>query len=167
MKVLNNREKSFTYIVFGIYFILLVWLVLFKLSTSIDDIPHMRGINLIPFHYDEKTDFHLKEVLYNVIIFIPAGFYFTAFFEKRRKWYAVAVTALVSILFECLQWVFYLGATDITDVMTNTLGGLLGMFLFVIMGKLFPKRRMTIINILGIFVEVSACLLIVILILAN
>lgn len=168
MKTLNTeKEKRFTYIVFGIYMILLVWLVLFKFAVSIEEIPRMRNINLIPFYYDRDTSFHFKEVLYNVIVFIPAGFYFTAFLEKRGRWHGVIATALLSVLFESMQWVFCLGSTDITDVITNTLGGLGGMFLFWITGKIFLKYRFIIINVIGFIIEILACLLLALLIFSN
>ena len=56
----KRKEKIFAYIVMGIYLLFLCWLILFKLADSINKIPSMRGINLIPFHYDhdqEKVSF--------------------------------------------------------------------------------------------------------------
>ena len=46
-------------------------------------IPNMRSINLNPFHYDMENSVHFRKVLYNVIVFIPAGFYFTEFLKKK------------------------------------------------------------------------------------
>ena len=46
----SKKEKRITCIVFGIYMFLLCWLVLFKFATNIEEIPHMRGVNLIPFY---------------------------------------------------------------------------------------------------------------------
>ena len=81
----SNKEKKITYLVFGIYLIFLYWLVLFKCAISIEDIPHFRGVNLIPFYYNNKNSVHLKEVVYNIVVFIPAGFYFTALFGKEKN----------------------------------------------------------------------------------
>ena len=70
----KRKEKIFAYIVMGIYLLFLCWLILFKLADSINKIPSMRGINLIPFHYDHdqiaESRFHFNEVLYNTIVFI-------------------------------------------------------------------------------------------------
>lgn len=62
---------------FAVYLILLVWIILFKLQLSIHELDRIRGINLIPFYYDNEIGmgFHLKEVLENVAIFIPYGIY--------------------------------------------------------------------------------------------
>lgn len=163
----NSTEKRFTYLVFGIYMILLVWLVLFKFATSIEEIHSMRGINLIPFHYDKENPVHFREVLYNIVVFIPAGFYFTAFTWKKGMGIGVLATTLLSFLFELTQWVFSLGATDITDIITNTAGGLCGMILFWIMGKVLCKCRMLIINVIGLIIEILACILFALLFISN
>ena len=67
--------KKTTHILFTIYIFLVIWIILFKLSVSIDQLPHFRSINLIPFYYPNKTGFQIREVLDNLIIFIPFGLY--------------------------------------------------------------------------------------------
>ena len=61
----NAKQKNiiFAYIVMGIYLLFLSWLILFKLADSIDKIPSMRSINLIPFHSDQLSGsrFHVNE----------------------------------------------------------------------------------------------------------
>lgn len=163
----SNKEKIITYIVFAVYILLLVWLVLFKFATSIEEIPHLRGINLIPFHYDKENAVHVREVFYNVMVFVPAGFYFSAIFAKKNIFLGTAATALLSLLFETVQWIFSIGASDITDFITNTVGGLLGLLLFWLMGKITLKHRMTVINVLGIIVEVLGGMLLLILLISN
>lgn len=79
----NQKERKFSYVVFVVYLFLLCWLVLFKFATSMEAIPHIRGINLIPFHYDMENSVHLKEVIYNIIVFIPCGVYLSAFFQEK------------------------------------------------------------------------------------
>ncbi len=163
----SKKEKRITCIVFGIYMFLLCWLVLFKFATNIEEIPHMRGVNLIPFYSGTENVFHFKEVLYNVLVFVPAGYYLTAFGSEKSPVLGVIGTTLLSLFFEITQWIFAIGATDITDVITNTLGGFSGMLLFFIMGRIFRNRRVKIINILGIAIEVLGCLLLGILLIAN
>ena len=67
--------KKTTHILFTIYIFLVIWIILFKLSVSIDKLPHFRSINLIPFYYPNKTTYQIREVLDNLIIFIPFGLY--------------------------------------------------------------------------------------------
>lgn len=163
----NNKEKIITHIVFGVYILLLIWLVLFKFATSVEEIPCLRGINLVPFHYEQETAVHVREVLYNVLVFVPAGFYFSAMFAKKHIFLGTAATAGLSLLFEITQWVFSIGASDITDLITNTVGGFCGMLLFWIMGKITFKYRMKIINALGIVIEIFGGALLMILLISN
>lgn len=80
----STKQKRLSCIVFGIYFFLLVWLVLFKFATSLSKLPSIRGINLIPFYYDQETSAHVKEVLYNIIVFVPLGVYVQIFKEDWK-----------------------------------------------------------------------------------
>lgn len=100
----NNRSKMISYIVFGAYLFLLTWLVLFKFAFTIEEIPHLRQLNLIPFHYETSVAYitHMKEVIYNILIFVPAGVYFTAFlgkiFPKKRMSMINGIGAVVEVV---------------------------------------------------------------------
>lgn len=163
----NKRQRTWTGVVFGVYVAFLVWLVLFKLATNLEQIPCQRGINLIPFHYDQENSVHLKEVLYNMLVFVPAGYYFAAFLQKKNIFLGTAAAAALSLFFEITQWVFSIGASDITDLITNTLGGLCGVALFWLMGKAAGKHRMTIANTVGVVLELSGGALLALLLIAN
>jgi len=153
---LSRKERMGSWIVFGIYMIALIWLVLFKLADSIEKIPCVRDLNLIPFYYKEKEgiDFnfsvsHVQEVLDNVLIFIPVGFYFKLLFSKIKTEKLVISCFLLSLLFEISQFIFALGISDITDLLTNTGGGLLGMGIYHYMRKTFPDKYVWIANGIG------------------
>ena len=168
MKNKNKFAEILPYGVAGVYFLFLVWLILFKLADSIERIPSMRGINLIPFHYDEfsGTLFHWREVADNILVFIPAGFYLTAFY-KGKFLSGLAASAVLSLSFEALQYVFALGASDITDLITNTIGGCIGAGLFFLTGRLFKGRQVTVVSIIGAVLEALFVLLLIILIIGN
>lgn len=164
---MERRNKKWTYGVFGLYMLFLIWLVLFKLATSPEQIPRQRGINLMPFYYDQENGVHLREVLYNVLLFVPAGFYFAAFFQKKTIFLGTAAAAALSLFFEISQWVFSIGASDITDLITNTAGGFCGVALFWVMGKVAGKRRMTIANAVGTVLELLGGAFLALLLIAN
>ena len=165
----NNRSKMISYIVFGAYLFLLTWLVLFKFAFTIEEIPHLRQLNLIPFHYETsvKPIMHIKEVVYNILVFVPAGVYFTAFFGERKWWEGIGASFLISLSFEIIQWIFSIGVSDITDLLGNTLGGVLGTLLFVLFGKILSKKRMRVINVVGAVVEIVGIALLSALFVAN
>ena len=163
----STKQKRAVYTVFGIYLILLAWLVLFKFATSLSELPSIRGINVIPFYYDQETSVHLKEVLYNIIVFIPLGVYIQILKEDWKIAMKCMVAFLTSFLFEAVQFIFAIGASDITDIIGNTLGGIIGIFFCILMKKITPKKYITIINVLGIVIEIMALGLLVLLLAAN
>ena len=66
----------------------------------------------------------------NVLVFIPFGLLLGVNFERldlRRKLLVVFVFSLTA---EVIQYVLAIGVSDITDVITNTLGGLLGLMAY-------------------------------------
>lgn len=74
---------------------------------------------------------------------------------------------MLSLCFEILQWIFALGASDITDLITNTVGGALGTFMFFTMGKLFKGHQLKIACIIGAILEAVFIILLIVLIILN
>ena len=150
----NKKERIFTYFVFGIYLLFLCWLILFKFADSLAKIPSRRSINLIPFYFAQLSGsrFQKTDIIYNVIAFIPAGFFFTAF-GKKKIISGILFSAVLSLCFEVLQWIFALGSSDITDLIMNTLGGVIGVVLYFVLGKLFKGREVLIVSIMGAILE--------------
>ena len=71
------------------------------------------------------------------------------------------------MLAEVVQFVFAIGASDVTDLIGNTLGGIVGILFCIIMKKIAPKKYNSIINILGMLIEIAAIGLILLLLVAN
>lgn len=165
----SKTQKLFSVIVFALYFALLVWLVLFKLHINIWEVHHARTVNLLPFRLDPSASLslQLQEMLYNVLAFVPLGVYVNLYKPDWTFWKRVLPCFAVSFLFETIQFVFALGVSDITDLITNTLGGIIGILLFLLAQKLFRQKSISIINIFGLASEGSAILLFAILLNAN
>lgn len=159
-------QKTLTKILLAAYLVLLTWVILFKLSFSPADLDHMRSINLIPFHYDTETDFHASEVIQNVLAFAPIGIYVKMLGASGKK--AVAVGFSISFTFEALQFILACGATDITDIITNTTGALLGALLYTGLSRLVSRAMLdAVFNALASIATVLLALLLVITIVAN
>lgn len=127
--------------IFLVYLLLLVWVILFKLSFSFEGLVGHRSVNLIPFYYgsDVNTRFHLKEVFYNILIFVPFGL-FLRMFEVRGR-VVILYGFLMSLLFEMLQYLWGIGASDITDLIGNTTGVLAGVIFYFVLEKIFQSRE--------------------------
>lgn len=161
------KEKTKTKILLGIYFLLLVWIILFKLSFSFSDLETLRSINLIPFYYSNQTSFHLSEVMDNVLIFIPLGILLKMLNIENKK--IIFLGFILSFTLETMQFILSIGASDITDIITNTIGTIVGLFLYLILEKCLKDKTKTnqILNILGIIGSVLFIFLILLLIIGN
>jgi glycopeptide antibiotics resistance protein len=119
-----------------LYVLTLLWLVLFKLSYAIPSILadyQARSVNLIPFVTFGQTG--LSETVSNVVTFVPFGLLLGLNFKKSALWRLLIVVFVFSVTVETLQFVLAIGTTDATDVVTNTLGGLAGLVLYRLAGK--------------------------------
>ena len=97
-----------------------------------------RNINLVPFAY-MFSDY--KNSLLNVLLFVPLGFFLPVLWRRFRSFLPTALFGLgFSLSIEVLQ-LFTFRATDINDLMTNTLGTVLGWCLGRLLLKLFPSIR--------------------------
>jgi len=135
-----NKKQIICGIVLILYTAVLVWLVLFKMSFSLADIYPVREINFIPFYYSASSgDIPLYEIVLNVILFIPFGFLLYKTFQRMTFSSGVLAVFLVSLAFEILQYVFSVGVSDITDLITNTAGGGIGFYLAAVFTK--PGER--------------------------
>jgi len=139
-----------------LYVTFLLWLVLFKFSSeplSVLANYQSRSLNLVPFAgYSMGT---MREMLDNLIVFIPAGLLLSANFAHVGLWRKLAWVFMLSAAAEVLQYVFAIGTTDITDVIMNTLGGLTGLGAYALVGKFVDKRK------LDVFICVTLAVLIV------
>ena len=107
--------------------------------------------NFIPFkemlRYQFGTKLFFKNVIGNMIMFIPFGF-FTSYFLKLKKFYSIFfLTLLTSITIETTQ--LLIGRVfDIDDIFLNIIGGLVGYFIFKIIYKFKFLKKEIIYNII-------------------
>jgi len=101
-------------------------------------------VNFVPFVY--LLDYpNLRVTLLNVIgntaMFIPLGVVWPAVFrDLNTHWKVVAAGVGVSLTIEVLQLPFFDRATDVDDLILNTLGYLLGYGSYLLVKKLGRKR---------------------------
>ncbi|MDD3337730.1 MAG: VanZ family protein [Lachnospiraceae bacterium] len=149
----KNRESSniFTKVLFALYLILLTWIILFKLSLSPWDLGHFRSLNLIPFGATLQINgrLGLYEIVYNVLFFVPVGIFLCMLWPEMGAWKKIFLAAGLSLLYEVLQYVLAIGASDVTDLIDNTLGGALGVLIFLGLHRLLKERTNLVINVLA------------------
>ena len=121
-----------------------VFLIIFAtiLCTPITFQPEAHFLNLIPFNWRENgLKQFLIEELANIILFIPLGFFLPAVFRSNRKAYkTVSITFAITFGIEFFQ--YFIGRlSDIDDIITNLLGGIIGYMIFRIMNTVFEKNE--------------------------
>lgn len=134
--------KTLPRTVLALYVLVLLWLVLFKFSSdplSILSNFQTRGLNLIPF---AGISGHLNEVLYNVVAFIPLGLLLDIKFRHSDFWRKLAYICMFSFAVEIIQFVFAIGRTDTTDVITNTIGGFIGLKFYEVAKRYIDNERL-------------------------
>ncbi|WP_348519835.1 VanZ family protein [Bacillus sp. 165] len=89
-----------------------------------------------------------NEIILNVLACIPFGIYISMLKPKWSFLKKITIIAGVSLLFEVLQFIFAIGASDITDFMGNTLGGIIGIGVFIVFCKLFSTKANKVLNVL-------------------
>lgn len=127
----------------GIYLVMLVWLIVFKLRFVPLSLSHeyRPPANFIPFGAGlENPRLAVQEILLNVLAFVPLGLCLSALERPRRIWGRVLCGTILSTAFEAIQYAFNIGSADITDVITNTFGTLCGVLLFMGMRRLIKDK---------------------------
>lgn len=150
----NKAQQVVTACLFIIYLMVLIWIIVFKLQLSIRDIPYYRSLNLIPLQGSANGDFS-TEVYSNVLIFIPFGVYIAMLKGKWSFFHKILPIACVSFLFEVSQYIFAIGASDITDLIGNTLGGIIGIVFYAICHGIFKSKTNAILNTIAFVVTIG------------
>ena len=136
-----NSANKLTIVLFVIYLITLFWILLFKLGVRFSYMGN-RSVNLIPFGEplisNGKTN--VSEIILNVVIFVPLGIYAGVLFKRWTLGTKLFFILFISLKFEVLQFILRVGAFDITDTITNTLGGIIGLMMCKAIEKVFKNR---------------------------
>ena len=75
-------------------------------------------------------------VMGNVCVFVPFGAFLPALFLKCQKLVLVLLFSLeLSLAVELVQLVTKVGSFDVDDLLLNTIGGMLGYFVYKIMAR--------------------------------
>lgn len=129
----NQQRFCFYKEIYMLIFILYI-LCLFEVVTFQD--VNYGDSNFIPFkeifRYDIGSRLFIRNILGNILLFLPYGFFASSYLDLKKVRSALGLTFLVSVTIEIVQ--LYIGRTfDIDDVILNVLGGGLGFGLYAMM----------------------------------
>ena len=139
----NKKQFSLYKELIALSFIIYI-LCLFQVVTF-QDSNNVSSNNLIPFkemfRYNLGSRLFLKNVLGNIIMFLPYGFFVSYFLKEKKLLPIFILTIVTSITIECTQ--LMIGRVfDIDDILLNIIGGILGHYLYILIlkiGDMCPK----------------------------
>lgn len=140
---------------FNLIFILYI-MCLFEVVTFQD--VNFGTSNFIPFkeilRYNIGSRLFVKNIIGNVLLFLPYGYFISYYLKNKKMLPSVVLTLAVSITIEVVQ--LNIGRTfDIDDIILNTVGGILGSGIYILIDRIknmLPKvfQNDTFINIVVI-----------------
>ena len=104
------------------------------------------AINMVPFHsIRENLSYGHSPVswdmLYNMVMFVPFGIVYCYYQKNFCIYKAIGLSFLTTFLIEASQFVFKTGVVDIDDLMINTMGSLVGIFLYTVFRKILQWKQ--------------------------
>ena len=148
---------------------MLVWIILFKMDVSVENFGQMRSINLMPFSQsvivNDKLDF--GEMIQNAMAFVPLGVLVYTIWQEKSWRFKLGVIVVTSVMLEVLQYILGVGASDITDVITNTFGGAVGLGVALGLSKIFPKSWKAVINSVSLVCGILLGTMVILLVAVN
>ena len=114
--------------------------------------------NFIPFkeifRYDFGSRLFIKNVVGNMLLFLPFGFFVSYYLKCEKVWIPLILTLIASCSIEVVQMM--IGRVfDIDDILLNLLGGTLGFLCYFGLSKIGKKlpdvlKSETFLNIIAI-----------------
>lgn len=172
IKISKEKKQKIFNVMFIFAFIFYVAFIidstLFKYDTLINIVlgnrfAYLRSINLIPF-FDANADkiSLIKDIAINSALFIPFGYLMQIKSKNNRiTIMQIFIPFTLSIIIEILQYTFLLGISDITDLICNTFGSILGVIAYILFNKAF-KDKIQLLNVVLITILGLGCALLVV-----
>lgn len=130
--------QKWAIILFGLYLLAVCSVV------GIPSVKYLRldfSLNLLPLlDITDNPPGYIMNTILNIILFVPLGVFLPAIWPQYRSLSRVAAAGLAfSLSIELLQ-LFNWRLTDVDDLLTNTLGAVLGFYLFRLVYMFVTKR---------------------------
>ena len=166
--LIMNKEKFVLYkellmLIFGVYILCLFQVVTFQDDTA------WASNNFIPFkeilRYSITSRLFIKNVLGNMIMFLPFGFFVSYYLKVEKIHMPVVLTLIASLSIELVQ--LSIGRVfDVDDIILNLLGGIMGYFVYSILriiGESLPGfcKKEWFLNILSVVLFIGLIAMIV------
>jgi len=136
---LINNHKRFQFYNEAMLLLFITYILLMFELVTVKDINVASGFNLTPFkeifRYDIDSALFIQQVLGNIIIFIPFGFFASYYIKTKKYIYLLIVSLISSGIIETVQ--YFIGRSfDIDDIILNLVGATFGFLVYLILNSL-------------------------------
>lgn len=139
----EELNRTTLWVAFGLYLALLIWVIALKCNLEIilQSAPEMRSLpfksraRLVPHVFSSSKPSMLSlDYFLNVVIYVPMGLYLMLI-SKEKISFCVLISFASSLAFEVEQFFTGFGGCDVTDIICNVLGGVIGVVIYKILRK--------------------------------
>lgn len=133
--IIKNKKPFVLYKEIFLLFFLVYILCLFQIVTFQDQSLYISGNNLVPFkeilRYEIGSRLFIKNVIGNVVMFIPYGIFASLFTKIEKPFHAICLVFFASVTVETTQ--LMIGRVfDIDDIILNVIGGFIGYGIYML-----------------------------------
>ena len=147
----DKKYKRILAVLFIGYMILLFYFLFFSEGFGRLEEGREYHYNLVPFReiirfmkYRRILGFQsfFVNIYGNVIAFMPLGFFIPGLLQRRVNGFFVVLCCFtLSLAVEIIQLVTRLGCCDVDDLILNTLGGLFGYLIYLVIHRFHRGKR--------------------------
>lgn len=139
--LIKNKERLVLYKELLMLGFIIYSMCLFQIVTFQDEVSWSTN-NFIPFReilrYNIGSRLFIKNVLGNMLLFLPFGFFTSYLLDNKKPLLTVVLTLIASLSIEVVQ--LMIGRVfDVDDIILNVLGGTFGFYLYNMLDRLGKK----------------------------
>lgn len=164
--LIKNKEKLIiSKEIMSLTFVVYI-LCMFQIVTS-QDVSSVHGVNITLFReltrYQVGTKLFYRNIIGNIIMFVPFGFFTSYYLKLNRKSFIFFLTLIISLVIELIQ--LKIGrAFDVDDIILNMVGSLSGYYIYRIVDNAIGDLSDTVKGTLTVVALLTAIVIVTIII---
>ncbi len=168
--IIKNKDKErfvFYKELLMLSFIIYI-LCLFQVVTFQDDVSWASN-NFIPFNeifrYSITSRLFIKNVIGNMLMFLPFGFFISYYLNNEKVWLTLFITVITSLAIELVQLTMVGRVFDVDDIILNVIGGVVGFYIYHLLSYIGDKvpsvfKSEWFLNIVSVIILIGVIILI-------
>ena len=163
-----HREKFVFYKELLMLSFIIYILCLFQVVTFQDDVSWASN-NFIPFNeifrYSITSRLFIKNVIGNMLMFLPFGFFISYYLNNEKVWLTLFITVITSLAIELVQLTMVGRVFDVDDIILNVIGGVVGFYIYHLLSYIGDKvpsvfKSEWFLNIVSVIILIGVIILI-------